>query len=288
MSAHDIDSRGPLAIICGGGVLPFAVADAALSRGRKVVLFALEGIAEANRVSAYPHHWIRVAQAGALFAGLRQAACHEIVLIGSLVRPSVWSMRLDLATMMLLPKIVSAMRGGDNHLLSAFARVLERNGFRVVGAQEVAPEILVQDGDLTKRKPQSGEIDDILRGLAVLSAIGPYDVGQGVVVANQHVLAVEGVEGTDAMLARIADLRRSGKVTTASGRGVLIKAPKPHQDRRLDMPAIGPKTVEAVSAAGLAGIAVVAGSTLLAEPERTIAAADKVGIFVTGVRAPAS
>lgn len=285
MSADDRDAQGPLAILCGGGALPFAVADAALKRGRRVVLFALRGIADAQRVEKYSHHWIKVAQVGSLLARLRQENCRDLVFIGALVRPPLSAIRFDLRTLLLLPTIISAMRGGDNHLLSKIAGIAESQGFRVLGAHEVAPEILIGEGVLTRRKPQDNESRDIARGLAVLNAIGPYDVGQGTIVADQHVLAVEGIEGTDAMLARVADLRRRGRLATPTGIGVLVKAPKPDQDRRLDMPTIGPKTIEAVVAAGLAGIAVVAGATLLAEPDRTIDAAEQAGIFITGVKA---
>jgi DUF1009 family protein len=286
MNANGTDTESTLGIICGGGSLPFSVADAVLARGRNVALFPLEGIADETRVKSYPHHWIALAQIGALIAGLRKEKCRDIVFIGSLVRPRLSKIRFDFQTLLMLPRLVAAMRGGDDHLLSRVAGIAERYGFRVVAAQDVAPEVLVGEGTLTRRKPQASDVADIMRGLSLLNAIGPYDVGQGAVVAGQHVLAVEGVEGTDAMLARIADLRREGKLAAGAGSGVLVKAPKPRQDRRIDMPAIGPATVRAVSEAGLAGIAVAAGSTLLAEPDATIEAANKADIFVTGARAP--
>jgi hypothetical protein len=117
----------------------------------------------------------------------------------------------------------------------------------------------------------------------LLHAIGPFDVGQAVVVADNHVLAVEGVEGTDNMLARIAELRERGRVPTPPGVGVLVKAPKPQQDRRIDLPAIGPRTVTEVARAKLAGIAVAAGSAIVAEPAQVAAEADRAGVFVFGV-----
>jgi DUF1009 family protein len=126
---------------------------------------------------------------------------------------------------------------------------------------------------------------DIVRGLALLNATSPFDIGQAAVVANNQVLALEGPEGTDQMLAHVAELRRSRRINTPEGTGVLIKAAKLGQDQRIDLPVIGPPTVGAVSAAGLAGIAVVAGSTIVAEPERIAAAADGAKIFVIGVGA---
>jgi hypothetical protein len=170
-------------------------------------------------------------------------------------------------------------------LLSNIARLFEQYGFRLLGAHEVAPEILMPEGTLGR--VQAGERDraDIALGLEYLRAAGPFDVGQAAVVAGQHVLAVEAAEGTDAMLARVADMRANGRVRTGAGSGVLVKAPKPGQDRRFDLPSIGPQTVESARRAGLAGIAVVAGSTIIAEPDRMVKAADRANIFIVGAPA---
>ena len=153
------------------------------------------------------------------------------------------------------------------------------------GAKEIAPELLMPPGPLGARMPGEQDRADIARGLALLNATSPFDIGQAVVVANNHVLALEGPEGTDQMLARVAELRRNRRVNAPTGTGVLVKAAKLGQDQRIDLPVIGPPTVAAVSAAGLAGIAVVAGSTIVAEPERIAAAADGAKIFVIGVGA---
>jgi DUF1009 family protein len=178
---------------------------------------------------------------------------------------------------------VRAYYGGDDHLLSGVARIFEDHGFRLLGAHEVAPDILVGEGPLGAHKPGDTDAADIARGLALLHAIGPYDVGQAAVISNNHVLALEASEGTDGMLARVAELRRAGRVRARKG-GVLVKAPKPGQDRRFDLPSIGPRTVENADAAGLSGIAVIAGGTIVAEPQALIAAADKAGLFVIGIR----
>jgi DUF1009 family protein len=275
--------EGPLAIVCGGGSFPFAVADAVGQRGRRVVLFPLRGWAEPDRVAGYPHRWITLAKFGGFFGMMRAEGCRDVVFIGSLVRPSVWQLRFDLGTLRALPQILAAYRGGDNHLLSGIAGIFEQQGFRLVGAHEVAPEILVPAGVLSRRLPTEQEQADIKRGLILLDAIGKFDIGQAAVIANNHVLAVEAVEGTDYMLARIAELRGQ-KIRAASG-GVLVKAPKPGQDRRFDLPSIGPQTIEGVARASLAGIAVLAGGAIIAEPQRVAAAADKHNVFVVGVRA---
>ena len=280
------ETRGPLAIVCGGGVLPFAVADAVRSRGREVVLFAIKGAADAARAKNYPHHWIGIGDAGKLYAGLRKEGCRDIAFIGSVTRPSIRQMRVSFRTLLMLPRILSGFRGGDDHLLSKLGRVLAKYGFNVVAPHEAAPEILIGEGDLTIRKPNSSDQADIARGFDLLRAVGPYDVGQAAVVVNQHVLAIEGIEGTDSMLARIAELRRQGRVNTAIGVGVLVKAPKPAQDRRFDLPAIGPQTIAGLALAGLGGIAVSAGEALIAEPAEMVRAADAAGLFVTAVKTP--
>lgn len=284
MNAVDEASPGPLAVVCGGGSLPFAVADAVLTGGRQVVLFGIDGVTDATRLEAYPHHWFKLAQAGRLFSLMRKHGCREIVFIGAVTRPPFWRVRFDLTAIRLLPALLSAYRGGDNHLLQRGAAVFERHGFRVVGAHEVAPQILLPEGHLTRHAPSAADLEDVARGVALLHAMGPFDVGQAVVVADRHIVAVEGIEGTDEMLARVADLRRRGRFHASEGRGVLVKAPKPGQDRRLDLPAIGPKTVEAVAAAGLAGVVAMARETIVADLQATVAAADRFGLFVSGVK----
>ena len=284
MSASASETDSPVGIVLGGGVLPFAVADAAISRGRSVVLFPIRGAADAARVNHYPHHWINVTDARKLLAMLHKERCRDVVMIGSLNRPSPWRVFLSFKEiLLLLPTIVGGLRGGDNHLLSTVARIAERNGFRVVGPHEIAPEILVKEGNLTARPPTPNQHESIRRGLKLLHAIGPFDVGQAAVVINQNIVAIEGIEGTDGMLARVRDLRSAGRITAAKGEGVLIKAPKPQQDRRFDLPAIGPRTVRAAADAGLAGIAVAAGQTIIAEADELLREADRCGLFVVAV-----
>jgi hypothetical protein len=275
---------GPLALICCGGTLPYAVADAAAARGRRVVLFPLRGIADPVRVAAYPHRWIALGQFGRFARLAKEEGCRDVVFIGNLVRPALTQIRFDLATLKLLPRLIPAFRGGDDHLLSAIGHIFEERGFRMLGAHEVAPEIVLPEGAMGRSRPDARGEADIERGLALLRATSPFDIGQAVVIADNHVLAVEAAEGTDAMLARVAALRGSGRIRAPAGRGVLVKAPKLGQDRRFDLPSIGPHTVENVARAGLAGIAVVAGGTIVAEPQRLIELADRADIFVIGVR----
>jgi len=274
--------EGPLGIICGSGSIPLAVAAAVERRGRRVMLFALRGFVDARAVAAYPHCWIAIGQFGRFRRLARAEGCRDLVLVGGLVRPAIRQVRLDWATLVEMPRIIRAFRGGDDHLLTGIGRILEGDGFRLLGAHEVAPDITAPSGALGRHRPDAGSAADIARGFEMLAAMSPFDVGQAVVIGKGHVLAVEAAEGTDAMLQRVAALREAGRIRLPRGVGVLIKAPKQRQDRRFDLPSIGPDTVLHAAQAGLAGIAVVAAGTIVAEPQRLVEAADANGLFVLG------
>ena len=272
-----------LAIICGAGSLPFALADAASRQGRRVVLFALRGWADPKRVMSYPRHWTWMGQFGRFMRIAAEEGCRDVALIGSVARPALWQIRPDFRVLRLMPQILRLYRGGDDHLQSGIGRLFEQHGFRLVGPKEIAPELTMPRGTIGARLPTERDRADIARGLALLHANSPFDIGQAVVVADNQVLAVEGPEGTDQALARVAELRRNGRIQTPVGVGVLVKAPKTGQDHRIDLPSIGPDTIERVAAAGLAGVAVVAGSTVVAEPERIATVADRARLFLIGV-----
>lgn len=278
---------GPLALICGGGSLPLTVADAAAGQGRQVVLFLLRGVADPALAERYPHHWLYLGQAGKFLRLARADGCHDVVFIGSLVRPALSQLRFDMWALWQIPKLIVAFRGGDDHLLSSVAGMFEQQRFHLVGAHKVAPQILVPEGALGRVAPSDRDRDDIAFGLDYVNATGRFDVGQAVVVAGRRVLAVEAAEGTDQMLQRVAEMRKNGRVRAPAGTGVLVKAPKPGQDRRYDLPAIGPRTVEGVARAGLAGMAVAAGSSIVAEPEKLVMVANRAKVFVVGAPAAA-
>jgi DUF1009 family protein len=282
----DAPGGAPLAIICGGGSFPGAVADAVAARGRRLVMFGIKGWADPAVIGRYAHHWIALGQAGRFFRLAKAENCREVLFIGTVLRPPLTALRLDWHTIKLMPRVIRFFRGGDDKLLSGVAGVAESGGLRVVGVKDVAPELFVPEGMLGTQRPSARDYGDIAHALKLITTLGPFDVGQAAVAADGHVIAVEAAEGTDYMLARIAELRRLGRVSAPAGVGVLVKAPKPGQDRRFDLPSIGPRTIELVAAAGLAGLAVTAGSTMIAEAEATIAAADREKIFVVGVREP--
>jgi UDP-2,3-diacylglucosamine hydrolase len=273
-----------VAIICGGGSFPEAVADAVARRGRRPVMFALKGWADPESVERYAHHWIAMGQLGRFLRLAKAERCRQALFIGTLLRPPLTQIRLDWQTIRLVPRIARSFRGGDDRLLSAVADMIEQAGLQVIGVAEAAPEITVPDGVLGRRQPSARDRADIARAFEVIAALGPFDVGQAAIVADNNVLAIEAAEGTDNMLVRLAELRQQGRVATPLGIGVLVKAPKPGQDRRVDLPAIGRHTVEKAARAGLAGIAVAAGTTIIAAAAEVIATADRAGIFVIGVR----
>jgi UDP-2,3-diacylglucosamine hydrolase len=283
MTAPALEISSPVGVIAGGGVMPFAVADSLKARGLDPVLFALRGVCDPTAVERFRHHWITVGQYGRAKKLLRAENCKNLVFIGTLVRPALSEIRLDWGTLRVMGRVWSAFRGGDDHLLSGVGRIFEQEGFRLLGLKEVAPDLLMPEGCVTRILPDQDAVADIARGRDLLRALGPFDIGQAVVVVDGHVLGVEGIEGTDGLLARIADLRVAGRIRSAKGRGVLVKAPKSGQDLRFDLPTIGSRTVEKAAVAALAGVAVLAGNTIVADPQAMIEAADEAGLFVTGL-----
>jgi DUF1009 family protein len=265
--------------------MPFAVADSLVARGINPVLFALKGACDPVAVERFRHHWISVGQLGRAVRLFRAENCRELVFIGTLVRPALSEIRLDWGTLRVIGRLWSAFRGGDDHLLSSIGRILERDGFRMIGIKDVAPDLLMPQGCLTRKAPDENAAADIARGRDVLRALSPFDIGQAAVVIDGHVVGLEDIEGTDGLLARVARLRQEGRIRARTARGVLVKAPKSGQDLRFDLPTIGPRTIECAVAAGLAGIAIVAGNTIVVEPQALIDAANTAGLFVTGLPA---
>lgn len=273
----------PLGIIAGGGSLPATVARAARSSGRQVFVIALAGFADPQSLQDYPCAVVRVGKAGEVLALLRQYGCTEVVMIGTLVRPALRDLGFDFTTLRLLAHVAKLYHGGDDKLLSGIAKYMETRGLRVLGAHEIAPEILMPLGPLASHKLPNALVPDAVTALAAIAALGPWDVGQGMVIVDGRIVAVEGAEGTDRMLHRVRELQDQRRLPRLKHQGLLVKAPKPQQDHRIDLPAIGARTVEAAAQAGLAGICVAAGGVIVAEPQEMIRAADLSGLFVEGI-----
>jgi hypothetical protein len=279
--------QSPLGIIAGAGRFPLAIAETAKAQGRPVFAILLKDIAGPD-LEGFPHVRVGIGRFGAMIRAAKGAGCRDLVFIGSLVRPNLWTTIPDLAAIRIAPQMIRLYRGGDDHLLRGIAGLFEREGFRLLAAQDVAPELLMPVGPLAARKPSTEDMADIVHGLAAIAALGPYDVGQGMVIGAGRIVAVEGAEGTDGMLERCAVMRHSRRLNWTANTGILVKAPKPGQDRRLDLPAIGPATVERAAQAKLRGIAVLAGSTLMVDAQEMIRIADRHGLFLVGIDAGGS
>jgi DUF1009 family protein len=267
----------PLGILAGGGPLPRRVADAARAAGRPVAVVVLEGHGDPAAWAGYPHVVLRFGLAARMLAWLKAQGARQLVLAGHVTRPSFLSLRPDADSVRLAVRIGRRAFGGDDELLTTVLAVLREEGFEPIGAQDVLKGLLAPAGLLTRAAPDAEAMGDVARGVRVVRALGAVDVGQGAVVQQGLVLAVEAIEGTDAMLARAGTLRREGPG------GVFVKLVKPGQDRRVDLPTLGPPTVAGAAAAGLRGIAFEAEGCILAERDAMIAAADAAGLFLLGL-----
>jgi DUF1009 family protein len=273
----DPDAPGPLGIVAGAGALPRRVVDSCVAAGREVFVLALEGAAETATVAGVPYAWCRPGALGTGIDLLRKHRVAELVLVGGLSRPSLSELRPDWRGARFLARVAHRTLGDDG-LLAALVEELEREGFRVLGAEEVLrPDDLLLAGPLGRLHPDDDATSDIERGIRLARAIGALDIGQAVVVQQGLVLGVEAIEGTDGLLRRVAGLRRDGPG------GVLVKVEKPGQEQRVDRPTIGPETVRLAAAAGLQGIAAQAGATLVIDRDEVVRAADAAGLFVVGI-----
>ncbi len=266
-----------LGIIAGGGSIPKKLIDFCKENGRDYFVLAIEGNADKNLIDeSIPHQWIRIGQAGTGFKRFHEEKVEDVVMIGTIRRPSFFDLVPDFRTAAFFAKI--GMKSiGDDGILRALVKEIESEGMLVKGVHEVLPEILVKEGIMGKHKPDKQAIEDIKRGIEVAETLGRLDVGQAVVVQQGLVLGVEGIEGTDELIRRCGEYRRKGDG------GVLVKLRKPQQDMRIDLPTIGPRSVYRAKESGLRGIAVHAGNGLIVDEEETIKAADKEGLFIIGV-----
>lgn len=275
--------HGPLAIIAGAGDFPPRLASLAARSGRRLFIAALEGAADPSAFGGADLQSYRLGQLGRLLEDLRRREVNDLVLIGSLPRPSFAALRPEASTLRYLPHFARAFRGGDDHLLRGVVAFFEGQGFAVHGPADVAPEMTAPAGPLGRRSATPAQKDLVVRGFQLLAALSPFDVGQAAILADHRVIAIEAAEGTDAMIRRVGDLVASGRLRIARGDGVLVKAPKEGQDLRVDMPAIGPETLRNVAAAGLSGIGLRAGRVLVGDAAGLGTLADQTGLFIEGV-----
>lgn len=280
--------RGPLGILACAGSLPVEIAQTAVSAGRSVHIVGIEGFAEPE-IGGYSHKVVSIGQVGGMLSSLRRAGCRQLVIAGALRRPNLLKIRVDHGFFRAIRTTLSLTRGGDDSVLRRVVRFFEQEGFEVVGVDQVAPHLLAGDGALGHIAPTAAHMRAIARASALLRALGTFDVGQGAVATEDRIVAVEGVRGTDAMLEQVRDWQAAQQRARGGALGgdlhgaVLVKLPKPGQEMRVDLPAIGPRTVERAHACGLAGIVVASGRALVLERRRMIEMADAQGLFVAGI-----
>ncbi len=272
----DNTGANTLGIVAGGGGLPRRLVEACHQTGREVFVLALEGAADHETVADVPHAWCPIGAAGRGLALLRENKVRELVLAGGVRRPSLASLRPDWRAAKFFAR-VGYRALGDDGLLSAVVAELEREGFRVIGPDQVLRAGLATVGPFGRISPDAQAVADIAQGARIARVLGSLDIGQAVVVQQGLVLGVEAIEGTDELIRRCAGLRREGPG------GVLVKVEKPGQEQRADRPTIGPQTVALAAETGLRGIAVEAGATIVLDRDEVVEAADRAGLFVVGI-----
>lgn len=277
-----------IGILAGGGRLPLMIAESVAARGEKVHIVGIEGEAD-PAIARFPHTWVGWGQIGRMVEALRGEGRSDLVIAGAVKRPDLRKLRPDAGFFRSLPHILRLLAGGDDSVLTRVVRFFEGKGLRVRGAHEVAPDLLAAGGQIAGIPLSPQDLADARIGFGVRQALAAVDAGQAVAVAGGRVLAIEGAEGTDAMLERIAGLAANGAApAAAAGRGVLAKGPKPGQELRVDMPAIGPRTIEKAVAAGLSAVVVEAGAVLVLDKAEMLHQADALGVAVHGLAADAA
>ncbi len=266
-----------LALIVGRGRLPHLLADRLMAEGRPPIMAELEGFESLSRVREGVERF-RLERLIPFLDRLQDLGVTEVVFAGAVHRIRLDPALIDPATMQVLPRIMAAMQQGDDGTLREVIALMDEWGITVRGVQDVCPDLVADKGVLGTVVPMDQDKKDAARGFAILQAMGVADVGQGCIVAHGQCLAVEALPGTDAMLAHLAGLRDAGAELPAGG--VFCKAPKPAQDRRIDLPALGPETVEGAHRAGLRGVAFEAGGVLLIDRAEMVARADALGLFL--------
>lgn len=272
-------AAGALAIVAGTGELPRLLAEECRRRGSPYTVVVFEG----TRLDWAADHPVIPAvfeKPGRLFAALRQADCTRVTFAGAMKRPRLSPVRFDLKAIRLAPQLFRAIRSGDDTALRIAASIFEAEGLRLVGAHTILSTLIARPGIHTRARPTDADRDDAARAARIVAALGDVDVGQGAVVAQGICLGTESIQGTDAMLDFVARTSAPYRPDPDGARGVLLKAPKPGQDWRSDLPAIGPDTMTHAHHAGLAGVVVQAGGVLILGEAETIARADELGLFL--------
>lgn len=281
----ELSATDRVAVVAGSDRLPVNVADSLAQAGHKPFIVRIAGETDPNTsLSGYEGESLAIEQFASLLPLLKRRRITHVVLAGGISRRPVWrAIRPNLALFRILPRALAALARGDDGLLRILVDTIEDNGIKVVGAHQVVPDLLAVEGRMGAYAPQQADWADLNAGLEAALAIGALDVGQAAVAIGGRAIALEGIEGTDLLLERVRDLRSNGRIA-GKKRGVLVKCAKPDQELRADLPTIGPATVDAAHAAGLAGIGVEAGRSLVLDFGEMIERADRLGLFVVGLK----
>ncbi|SCA55033.1 conserved hypothetical protein [Candidatus Terasakiella magnetica] len=265
-----------LGLLAGKGDLPKRIVQKCVSEGRPFHIIAFKGQTEPELVAGHPHTWVRLGAAGKTLSILKEENVKSLLMAGPIKRPSLVAIRPDAWGLKFLAK-TGAAAFGDDGLLTRIIHALEGEGFKVIGAHDVLEDLLAPKGILGKTKPDEQAEKDIQKAFQIAHAMGELDIGQACVVQDGLVLAVEAIEGTDKMLERCLDVKRDGFG------GVLVKAKKPNQEKRADLPTIGVATLINAHKAGLRGVAVEANGSIIVDQDKVISKADELGLFLMGI-----
>lgn len=278
-----VTAHKKIGLLAGSGALPHAVVAGALEQNYDVFVAVLKGFAETSDFSQNSKEF-GLGEIGQLLKALKAQKCTHIIMAGNISRPDFKAIKPDFTGVKLLPKAIAAAKKGDDALLKFILTVFEKYGFVILAPQDVCNSSLMPHGSLGEISPNDDSFMDIDKAMEIALRIGSHDIGQGAVVCDGLVLAVEAQEGTDKMLTRVADLPTNIRGTSEQKMGVLAKRLKPEQESRVDLPTIGVETIRRVHKAGLAGIALEAGKAFVLDIESVKALADDLGVFVYGVK----
>lgn len=276
------DARETIGILAGNGRLPIDLAERIAADGRRPFVIGIRSEAD-DAIEAFDHRWLDWGRFGLVFDVLRAVDARRLLFVGGIARrPDLGARHMDWTTVKILPSLLAMLVAGDDTILSGLLALFEKNGFELLAVPAIAPDLMLAEGACHGPGAKRHELEQLRRAAKVVRTLGPFDVGQAVVVCGKRVVAVEGVEGTDAMLHRVMRLRDEGRLSDRRD-GVLVKVPKPGQDLRVDLPTIGPRTILNAAAAGLTGIGGEAGTTIVIDADEVAMLAARHQIFVHGM-----
>ena len=276
------DAGPPLGVIALGGALPLSLCHDLGAQQKQFHCICFQGVTD-KALAQFPNTFVPFFKIGEMLKALRRAGVRQIVFAGQFFRPNLFKMRFDMTTLRYLPLLVTARGHGDDSIMQRVTNAFEKEGFDVVSLKEIAPQMTAGRGVFGLTPLADGLTQDIALGFAALKQLGSLDIGQSIVIDNNRVIAIEAAEGTDAMLKRVHDLRGGDLYPAPKRSGVLVKAAKPQQQLRNDMPVIGINTVENAVLAGLKAIVVEADKVVTVDLPEMVQMANREKLAIVGV-----